>query len=89
MYSFLEQCPTLTDPKNGKINETVENNQFGILYSIEYFCENGYRLIGESKRICNPNAPTYIDKKVVGRKQYSGESPVCKGTKHNWINDGK
>ena len=69
----------------------MENNQFGILYSTEYYCDNGYRLIGESKRICNPNAPTYVDKKVgpkvVGKQQYSGEAPLCKGTKLNNLNN--
>ena len=92
-YKFLlDQCPILSSPENGNVNETVTVNDFGVLYSANYYCKPGYALIvsgrhsGEttSVRICNPKNPIFKDSKVVERNQFSGEAPTCKSKTLNF-----
>ena len=67
--------------RHGSVNETVEIDKLGVLYSTKYSCDTGYTPIGGATlRICNPKAVIYKDGKAVQPNQYSGEAPECKST---------
>uniref|UniRef100_A0A7N4NZH0 Sushi domain-containing protein n=1 Tax=Sarcophilus harrisii TaxID=9305 RepID=A0A7N4NZH0_SARHA len=63
-----KSCPNPESLDNGRV-EILTDILFGS--QIEYSCEEGYTLIGDSKRLCE----------IAGNKVvWSGDVPVCKGS---------
>ena len=67
MYDFLFQdisCGSLCNPKNGWVNISVSSVP---KLMANYTCEAGYKLIGDSERVCE----------CIGH--WSGDEPHCEG----------
>ena len=56
-------CPRLSAPSNGKVQ--VEGVKAGS--SARYTCNDGYKLRGDTTRICQEGG------------QWSGQEPICQG----------
>ncbi|XP_064382155.1 sushi, von Willebrand factor type A, EGF and pentraxin domain-containing protein 1-like isoform X4 [Halichondria panicea] len=56
------RCPTLQDPENGSVDDG--DNLPGTI--AKYTCDDGFRLVGSSKRLCQKDG------------SWAGEAPICK-----------
>ncbi len=57
------KCPNLEDPENGSVDDG--DNLPGTI--AKYTCDDGCRLVGSSKRLCQKDG------------SWAGKAPICKG----------
>ena len=56
------RCPALKDPENGSVDDG--DNLPGTI--AKYTCDDGFRLVGSTKRLCQKDG------------SWAGEAPICK-----------
>ena len=61
-YRTEIECPALKDPENGSVDDG--DNLPGTI--AKYTCDDGFRLVGSSKRPCQKDG------------SWAGEAPICK-----------
>ena len=60
--TIVVDCGKLRDPKYGEVK--VTSTKLGA--KAGYRCNRGFRLVGSSTRVCQPNS------------QWDGKTPICK-----------
>ena len=75
-FLFLEQCPDLKSPVNGRVNVAIKE-----LWEATYECESGFTipLNQSSSRLCNPTDSHSVNGTQFQAEEWTGSEPVCVG----------